>query len=254
LLIRVGAGARLTLLELHAGGNRAHLVNQVTEISLADNACLMHLQLQDVKRDRLIRGTHVACADDSHYRGLSVDLGGALVRNDLVVGIRGRGAQVDADGLFFAGAGEHVDNHIRLDHSAPQGRSRALYKGLLAGGGRGVFNGKLIVQPTGRGTDARQVNHNLLLSRNVEIDAKPELEIYNDEVTCSHACSTGELESDQLFYLRSRGIDARDAAALLVEAFAGEISDRIEDVTLRQLVEQAMTPLLRQLTEEFDLP
>jgi len=260
LLVRVGEGARLTLLEQHCGGRVGHLTNKVTEVSLSDNAGLTHLQLQQLRDDRLICGSHVRCGRDSRYRALDIDLGGKLVRNDLVVGLDEPGTEVEADGLFLvAGAtqtteneqavrSEHIDNHVRIDHRAPRGRSRAYYKGLLARGGRGVFNGKLIVHPGAQKTDARQVNHNLLLSRDVEIDTKPELEIYADDVKCSHGCTTGALEPDQLFYLRSRGIDSHEANSMLVTAFARDITERIADPALRRIVESRLDPVLQQVT------
>jgi len=179
--------------------------------------------------DRLIHGIHVRCERDSRLRVLNFDLEGCLLRNDVVVELDAPGADCQLEGLYLVGEGAHVDNHIRIDHHAPGCRSRTYYKGILGKGGHGVFNGKVIVHPTGQKTDARQVNRNLLLSRDVEIDTKPELEIYADDVKCSHGCTCGELEAEPLFYLRSRGIDLPQARALLAQAFAREISDRLAE-------------------------
>ncbi|WP_461482087.1 Fe-S cluster assembly protein SufD [Porticoccus sp.] len=227
LLVRLGEGAQLTLVEQHLGGQRHHLVNKVAEFSVGAGAGLEHLQLQQTGEVRLINGCHVRCGRDSSYRAQNFDLGGQLVRNDLMISLAAAGADVCADGLFLTAGGEQVDNHVRVDHLAPHCHSRVFYKGLLGESGHAVFNGKLIVHPDAQKTDARQVNHNLLLSPQVDINTKPELEIYADDVQCSHGCTTGELDPDQLFYLRARGIAKSRARKLLVEAFAGEMLDRL---------------------------
>ncbi len=251
-LVRVGANAQISLCEQHLGSQAqaAHVNNKVSEIHLADNARLTHVQIQDTGAENLICGTHVRCERDSYYRSQSVDLGGALVRNDLVVTLAAQGAEADTDGVFLATRGDHVDNHIRIDHAAPHCASSALYKGILADRGRGVFNSKLIVHPEGQKTDARQVNHNLLLTDDIEIDTKPELEIYADDVKCSHGSTTGELDEDQLFYLLSRGIDKLAARTLLVGAFALAISERLGKSSLRPMVETRLQDALQRLTGE----
>ncbi|TNE82946.1 MAG: Fe-S cluster assembly protein SufD [Gammaproteobacteria bacterium] len=227
LLVRLGAGAQLALVEQHLGGQREHLVNKLGELSIGDGGNLIHLQLQQTGGTHLINGCHVRCGRDSSYNVQNFDLGGALIRNDLMISMAAAGADVCADGLFLTAGGEQVDNHVRVDHLVPRCRSRVFYKGLLGEEGCGVFNGKLIVHTDAQKTDARQVNHNLLLSPHVEIDTKPELEIYADDVQCSHGCTTGEMDPDQLFYLRARGIPESRARKMLVDAFAGEMLDRL---------------------------
>lgn len=252
LLIDLGKGAELTLMEHYAGDGVGHFNNQLAEISLGENAQLTHVTLHQAAGDHLIHGTHVRCGRGSRYRAWNIDLDGVLLRNDLAVRLAERGAECSLDGLFLVGESRHVDNHIRIDHQAIACRSRVFYKGLLGKGGRGVFNGKVIVHPEGQQTDARQVNCNLLLARDVEIDSKPELEIYADDVKCSHGSTAGELDNDSLFYLRSRGISLPRARTLLAEAFAREIIDRmkvsIEDgKMLCHWVTAKLTPQLHQL-------
>ncbi len=247
VLVRVGEGAELALMEQHRGSAAGHFTNQVSEILVGDNAGLTQVQLQDTGKEQLVCGTHVRCSRDSRYRAQTIDLGGKLIRNDLAISLDQPGAEADADGVFLAGRDQHVDNHLRVDHRAPNCDSSALYKGLLGGGGRGVFNGKLIVHPEGQKTRAEQTNHNLLLARDVEIDTKPELEIYADDVKCSHGSTSGELDPDQLFYLRSRGIDSPEARALLVRSFALEISERMNHSRLRDLVGEQLEPALDRL-------
>lgn len=259
LLIDLGKGAELTLMEHYGGGGVGHFNNQLTEISLGENAQLTQVTLHQSDCDHLIHGTHVCCGRDSRYRAWNIDLDGVLLRNDLAVRLEGRGAECSLDGLFLVGESGHVDNHIRIDHQAVACRSRVFYKGLLGKGGRGVFNGKVIVHPEAQQTDARQVNCNLLLSRDVEIDSKPELEIYADDVKCSHGSTAGELDTDSLFYLRSRGISLPQARALLAEAFAREIIDRlrgsIEDgKTLRNWVTARLMPHLHPLANSEVTP
>ncbi len=230
LWVELGEGAGMTLMQQAFGGPAGHLINQLTEVSVADSARLTQVVLQQPECDHLIHGTHVRCGRGSHYRALTFSLDCALLRNDLLVALNAPDAECNLAGLYLVGDRGHVDNHIRIDHRAPACHSRTLYKGLLGKGACGVFNGKVIVHPAGQKTDARQVNRNLLLSRDVEIDSKPELQIYADDVKCSHGSTTGELEADPLFYLRSRGIDLPQARALLAKAFVREISDGMMEV------------------------
>lgn len=249
MYVRLKEGSGITMMEQHLGGHTGHLINKVSEFSLGDSARLSHVQLQNPSAERLINGAHVRCGRDSFYSAQNYDLGGSFIRNDLVVSLAGTGGEAKLDGLFISSNDGHVDNHIRVDHSSPHCLSSVLYKGLLGERGHGVFNGKLIVHPGALQTDARQVNHNLLLSTNAEINAKPELEIYADDVKCSHGCTTGELDRDQLFYLLSRGIGRNMSRRLLVEAFAREIVDRQPEKALASLIEPALGSAIGNLVE-----
>jgi len=139
----------------------------------------------------------------------------------------GEGAECTFDGLFLAAGTQHIDNHTTIDHARPHGTSREIYKGILGGSARGVFDGKIIVRADAQKTDSRQVNRNLLLSDAALINTKPQLEINADDVKCAHAATIGRLDEASLFYLRSRGIGHHQARALLIEAFAGEVVGRI---------------------------
>lgn len=174
------------------------------------------------------------------------DLGGRLVRNDIHVDLRGVGARTDLIGLFLAGAGQHVDNHTTISHAASETRSREIFRGIAGNRGRGVFNGKVIVEPKCQRIDAEQRNDNLLLGDQAEIDTKPELEIYANDVKCSHGATVGELDAEQLFYLRARGLDAAEARRVLTTAFATTVIAHIRDENLRaQALEHVTARLLR---------
>src|SRR5262249_23378083 len=160
-------------------------------------------------------------------RSRSICLGGRLVRNDVRAVLEAPGADCALDGLFLARRGDHVDNHTVIDHAQEAGTSRELYKGLLASGGRAVFDGKILVRPDARKTDAMQVNRNLLLADDAVIDTKPQLEILNNDVKCKHAATIGRLDETAVFYLRSRALGEREARRILVEAFAEEVLSRL---------------------------
>ena len=165
----------------------------------------------------------VRIGQDAALRYTSIDLGGALVRNDVAVDLVAAGSDVVANGLYLASGSQHIDNHLRIDHRVGPARSRAAFRGILHGRSRCVFNSKAIVYKGADGTDAAQSNHNLLLSDKAEIDTKPELEIYADDVKCAHGATVGQLDEAALFYLRSRGIDADAASRMLTRAFAASV-------------------------------
>jgi Fe-S cluster assembly protein SufD len=144
------------------------------------------------------------------------------------------------NGLYLANGRQHVDHHTRIDHNQAHGSSREYYRGVLDGAARAVFNGKVIVHPGAQKTDAHQANHNLLLSRDAEVDTKPELEIYADDVKCTHGATVGQLDDAQLFYLRSRGIEEATARNLLVHAFAHDVIERIRVASLHHRLEQIL--------------
>lgn len=220
--IELTEGASAEIIEYHAScGDGEHFSNTVVNIGVAGDACLRYVRLQD-------RATHHSHANscevrlgrNGSLRYLGLDLGGKLVRNDLRISLADPGADAALTGLYLAGNGQHIDNHIRVDHRVGPATSNQEYRGILQGAARAVWNGKAIVHPGADGTDARQENHNLLLSEQAEIDAKPELEIYADDVKCSHGTTIGQLDESALYYLRTRGIGEFDARRLLTEAFA----------------------------------
>ena len=246
VVIRVEADSRLVLVENFAGedGHR-NLTNLLTQIDVAEGAELRHLRVQhDGAKALLVNRTDVNVEGGGRYTGFAFDLGGRLVRHDLNVGLHSAGAGCDLNGLYVLGGRQHVDNHTRVDHFVPDTTSNEVYKGVLAGHSRGVFNGKVVVHGGADGTDANQSNANLLLSRDAEVDAKPELEIYADDVKCSHGATVGQLDRDSLFYLRSRGMDLEEARGLLTYAFCREVVDRLE-------IEAARAGLAKELLEKL---
>ena len=179
----------------------------------------------------------------------SYDLGGGLIRNDVDIDLSEPGADVAFDGLYLAGDGQHIDNHTRVDHRVGPATSTQEYRGILNGNCRCVWNGKAIVHQGADGTDASQANHNLLLSNQAEIDAKPELEIYAEDVKCSHGTTVGQLDDTALFYLRSRGLDKRHAIQVLTHAFAADIVLRSPVVAAKGAISNIVEDRLAELVE-----
>ena len=228
-LVVVGAGSRLTVVETYAGsGADTCCTNAVTEIVLEEDAALDHYRLLRQGEKAFHIGTvQVHQARNSRYRSHSVTWGGAITRVEINARLDGEGADCQLQGLYVAGGRQHVDSRTVIEHAKPHGTSRELYKGVLNGRARAVFNGKIVVHEEAQKTDARQSNKNLMLSRDAEIDSKPQLEILADDVRCSHGTTIGQLEDDQLFYLRSRGLNQAVARKLLVHGFASEILDGV---------------------------
>ena len=215
----------------------ASWTNAVMQITLGTGAGLKLNRLQNHDVTHLHTELLTAeLAADSNFELGYIDLGGALVRNDAQINLAGPGARCDLFGVFVANDGQHIDNHIRIDHSAPSTVSRETFKSIIGDRGRGVFNGKVVVHKNAQKTDAQQSSDNLLLSDRGEIDTKPELEIYADDVKCSHGATVGQLDQEQLFYLRARGVDDMTARGLLTFAFANEILQRLQIPELRERI------------------
>ena len=249
IVLRLGSGAHLQLLERYAGEeSTASFTNTLMQIELGEHAALEHVRLQTESHKAFHVGRLlVDQAAGSHYLSHNLQLGGYWVRLDLHTRLAAPGAQTTLNGLYAVNGRRHVDNHTRIDHAAAGTTSNQLYHGLLEGAGRAVFNGKVVVTPHAVKTDAGQTNRNLLLSRGAEIDTKPELEIYADEVKCSHGASIGQLDENQLFYLRARGLDEPAARGLLVGAFANTLVRRLPSPTLRAVGRRALGRLLNNL-------
>jgi len=169
----------------------------------------------------------VRVAAGGRFDSVSIDFGSQLARNDLQVDLHGEHAQANLYGLFMANGKRHTDSRLRVDHRAPNTTSQENYRGILNDTACGVFNGKIIVHAGADGTDAQMSNRNLLLSEQAEVNTKPELEIYTDDVKCAHGSTTGQLDRDALFYLRARGVPETTARTMLVNAFAQEIIDHV---------------------------
>jgi Fe-S cluster assembly protein SufD len=193
-----------------------------------------------------IGGIHAEQAAASDFTSHSFALGCHLGRNDITVQLRGQGCHSTLNGLYTLDERQHMDHHTRIDHLAAGCVSREYYRGVLNGASHGVFNGKVVVHADAYGSDAHQVNHNLLLSRMAEVDTKPQLEIFADDVKCTHGATVGQLDENQLFYLRSRGIDADLARSVMIYGFANDIISRVKVESLRGHIEQMLLNRLPQ--------
>jgi Fe-S cluster assembly protein SufD len=241
IVVRLGPGARLRLIESHVGrGAGASLTNLVSQIDLAAGAVLEHDRVELATAESSQIGKAYVRLDHGAKLAQTVaTLGGGLVRNETEARIEGRGVECLLNGLYHAQGREHVDNLIRVHHTAPGSHSDQFYKGVVDGRGHAVFAGKIVVHQDAQKTNAFQKNDNLLLSDEAEIDTKPELEIYADDVKCSHGATCGDLDPTALFYLRSRGLPRVAAESVLTFAFAAEVIDRFADPTVRQHVRKA---------------
>jgi Fe-S cluster assembly protein SufD len=239
-LIRLGAGARLTLIESCAGEGRT-LHNPVFEIELCAGAHLTHARINEEDLAAFhLAAIHARVAARATYDSFVLNLGGRLTRGEIHVALEGEGASAHLNGAQLLAGDQHADATTSLDHAAPNCPSRQVYKTVLGGRSRGVFQGKILVRKPAQKTDGYQMNQALLLSDTAEMDAKPQLEIYADDVKCSHGATIGALDEGQLFFLRSRGIPAAEARAMLVAAFLQEAVDGIQDEAAREAVNAAL--------------
>ena len=246
-LIVAGNNSQVRIVETYVGvGKHVSFTNAVTEIVVGENAAIDHYTLQRQSEEAFhIATLQVHQARSSTFASHSIAMGGALVRNDVNVALDGEGSECTLDGLYMVTGRQHVDHHTRIDHLGPHGLSRQLYKGVLDGKARGVFSGKIVVHPAAPKTDARQTNKNLLLSGNALIDTKPQLEINNNDVKCTHGSTIGRLDEDSIFYLRSRGLGLEAARSLLTYAFVREIINRIKVEPLRAKLENLVVTRLQ---------
>ncbi len=242
------AGAKLELLEqFQDSDDNANTSNIVLQASVGENAEFCHIRFQQESNNAaLITRTEVAQHAGSAYTYYGFDLGGGLVRHDLHASLLGRGAKTGLNGAYLLDGNRHVDNHARVDHHAPGGTSHQYFRGVAGGSGRAVFNTAVHVHPGADGTEARQSNANILLSTRAEIDTKPELEIYADEVVASHGATVGQLDETAVFYLRSRGLSEPQARQLLTMAFCRSVSDKLPDQDLAEVIAQRMLDVMPQ--------
>ncbi|MEP6617835.1 MAG: Fe-S cluster assembly protein SufD [bacterium] len=247
-LIVVDRHAKATVIESYAGvGEHEYFTNAVTEAVIGDGATLTHLKLQRESTQAFHVGTlDVRQGRDSHLFSFSFATGGALSRTNVYTELRGEGCGATLNGLYLGDDTQHIDHQTRIEHVEPNCYSRELYKGILDGASHGVFNGKVFVHPAAQKTDGKQTNNTLLLSERAQIDTKPQLEIFADDVKCTHGATVGRLDETSLFYMKSRGINARTARELLTYAFAADVLETIELDEVRHGLEAAT---LRRYTE-----
>ena len=249
-LIVAHKGAVLNVIETFANihGGSVVWVNSVTEVYVEENAEVNHYVLQSGQvKTRVVNHTEITQKKDSLYNNYTITLPGAdLVRNNLNVNLVEAHTETHLYGLYLAAEHQLVDNHTTVDHRKPNCFSNELYKGVLAGNAKAVFNGKVFVHQEAQKTNAFQQNNNLLLSDKAVIDSKPQLEIFSDDVKCSHGSTIGQFSKEALFYLRSRGISETSARSLMVKAFAFDVINKIKVAALREHIEGLITDNLEQ--------
>ena len=247
MLVAMERESNATVIEQYVTlGDAAYFTNVVTEASIADGATLHHLRLQREGPDAFHVGTVAAQQGrDSHLMSFSFATGASLSRTNIHTALAGDGCGATLNGLYMLDGAQHCDHQTRIEHIAPNCYSREVYKGILDGTSHGVFNGKVYVHPEAQKTDGKQTNNTLLLSERARVDTKPQLEIFADDVKCTHGATIGRMDENALFYMKSRGIRTAEARRLLTYAFAAEVlemlpldevKDELEKLTLERFV------------------
>ena len=235
-LIITGKNSKVTIIETYNSiTDKAHFTNVVTEVIAGENSNIEMYKIQDENLNSFqVSLTQVEQKKNSVFTVYTVTTGGAIVRNDVNSVLDDEGCETHLYGLYLTDGSQHVDNHTLMDHAKPHCLSNELYKGVLNGKSRAVFNGKVFVRPDAQKTNAYQSNKNILLSPDATVDTKPQLEIYADDVKCSHGATVGQLDEESLFYLRSRGISKDMARSILIRAFANDIFDEMKNNELHE--------------------
>lgn len=246
-LIVAAPNSELTVIESYAGpASGRYFTDAVTEIVLQGGATVKHHRVPMESYDAFHVGVSRIYQDrDSSFSSLSFAKGSAIERNDIRVLLDGPGGYCSLNGLYVTTDSQHIDNYLNIDHAQPHCTSRLYYKGILDGKSKAVFGGMVLVRPGAVKTDAHQEDKNLLLSEEAEVDSKPALEIYADDVKCGHGATAGTVAEDAIFYMMSRGMDLETATAFLIKGFASEIIDTIEIAPLRNFVEKRVAETLR---------
>jgi Fe-S cluster assembly protein SufD len=228
------SNSQVSLIETYAGLHGTYFTNAVTEIVAADNAHVDHYKLEQETLDGIhVSNLQTVIGKNASITSHAFSLGGAFIRNDISARLQGDGCEATLNGLYVLEGTQHIDNYTLLEHTEPHCPSHELYKGILGGSSRSIFRGKIHVHPKAQKTDAYQQNQNILLSDNARVNTKPQLEIYADDVKCSHGATIGQLNKDALFYMQARGISKDQARRLLLKAFADDIVNRVKIESLR---------------------
>ena len=239
-LIVLDANSQAAIVESSVGvKNNLYFANAAAEVVLGENAVLEYDKLQmESERAFHVSNLHVQQERNSNFTSNAISFGGSLVRNNIVAVLDGEGAEATLNGLYLGTDKQHVDNHTTIDHAKAHCQSHELYKGILSGKSKGVFNGKIKVRKDAQKTDAKQTNKNLILTDEASVDTKPQLEILANDVKCTHGATIGQLDDEAIFYLRSRGVDVDKARDMLIYAFASDVIDRIKVEPLRDLLHE----------------
>jgi Fe-S cluster assembly protein SufD len=245
-LVVAGESSQVRILERYVGSGTT-FTNAITEVVLGANAVIDHYKVQEESSAGFhIAGMYLHGARSGTFSSHSLAFGGAIVRNDVVAVLDGEGIDCTLNGLYLAGGKQLIDNHTTIDHARPHCGSHEVYKGILMDQAHAVFNGKIVVRIDAQKTDAKQTNKALLLSDDAAINTKPQLEIFANDVKCTHGAAIGQLDDDAVFYLRSRGLSLEDARAMLIHAFASDILNRLKIPSVREHLEAALTARLPQ--------
>ncbi len=249
-LIVAGRGSRARVAQTFLGApGESHFTNAVTEVSVGENATLdLYTDQRETDTAYHIAALQAHLQRGSTFRSRAFTLGGKLLRNDVSAVLGGEGAHCALDGCYLVDGDRLVDNHTTIDHATPHCTSHELYKGILDGKSRAVFNGRIIVREDAQKTDAKQTNRALLLSDQAQINSNPQLEIFADDVKCTHGAAIGQLDEEALFYLRARGLTMKDARDMLIHAYAGEV---LEGITIDSLKYQLERELFMQLDRDL---
>jgi len=251
ILVVADEGSILTIIESYISlGDQVYFTNAVAEVFAGRGSVITHYRMQEES----VRAFHIATTEvfqesDSNYTSYAISLGGEISRHDLNIVLSGEHIETTINGLYVVDGKQHVDNHTVLDHLHPHCRSQQLYKGILDGKSRAVFNGKVFVREGALLTDAHQLNKNLLLSNEATVNTKPQLEIFADDVKCAHGATVGQLEDEELFYLASRGIPPERARALLTYGFAEDVISKIKLRSVRERLDRKVLDKLHQSLE-----
>lgn len=253
-LIVAGERSQARIVETYVGPRgTTYFTNAVTEVVAGEGSVLDHYKVQQESEEAFhVASMHVHAARSANFSSHSFSLGGKLVRNDASALLDGEGAECTLNGLYIADGDRLVDNHTTIDHAKAHCPSHEIYKGILGGRARAIFNGKIIVRQDAQKTDAKQTNRALLLSDNAMINTKPQLEIFADDVKCTHGAAIGQLDEDAIFYLRARGLTYFEARDMLIHAFAGDILDRVKIEPLRVALEAELYAQLAKDLAELD--
>ena len=253
-LVVAGDRSQVQIVETYVSApGQKHFTNAVTEIVAGENAVIDHYKIEEESIDAFhIASMHINAARSSNVTTHAFTLGGRIVRNDIVAVMDGEGAECTLNGLYVADGERLVDTHTTIDHAKAHCPSHEVYKGILGGRARAVFNGKIIVRIDAQKTDAKQTNRALLLSDNATINTKPQLEIFADDVKCTHGAAIGQLDDDAIFYLRARGLTYLEARDMLIHAFAGDILNRVKIEPLRVALEAELYQQLARDLAEID--
>jgi Fe-S cluster assembly protein SufD len=245
VVVIAGAGSKATIIESYAGTDNS-FTNAAIQVFVEDNANLTHYRVQKDSPEAFHIGTtEVTVGSGSRYDSTNINLGAAISRHDIDVKFTAEGGEATVDGLYMLNGKQHHDTHSIIDHQVPNCVSHQTYKGVLNDSSRAVFNGKVFVRENAHGTDAQQSNKNLLLSNNARVDTKPQLEIFNDDVKCSHGATVGQLEEEELFYLLTRGLPQTLARNLLTYGFAEEIINKIKIESIKSDLDAAVLNRLK---------